>query len=111
MPLLLLLAAVPVLVAACGSSSSNKSGPATGGTISGAGATFPQPVYDEWASRFKDKTGTTVNYNAIGSGGGIAQFTANTVHFRATHSPTKDSEGAAGKESTAVHRPTAIRDI
>jgi phosphate transport system substrate-binding protein len=110
---LLLLAAIPMIVAACGSSSSsNKSGPASGGTISGAGATFPQPVYDEWASRFKDKYGTTVNYNAIGSGGGIAQFTANTVDFGATDSAMKDSEvKAAQKNGTPVHVPTVFGAI
>jgi len=111
MPLLLLLAAVRVIVAACGSSGSGKSGPATGGTISGAGATFPQPVYDEWASRFKDKTGTTVNYNAIGSGGGIAQFTANTVDFGATDSAMKDAEVKAVKKGTPVHVPTVFGAI
>jgi phosphate transport system substrate-binding protein len=109
---LLLLAAIPVIVAACGSSSKNKSGPAGGGTISGAGATFPQPVYDEWASRFKDKYGTTVNYNAIGSGGGIAQFTANTVDFGATDSAMKGSEvKAAQKNGAPVHVPTVFGAI
>src|SRR6266566_5079903 len=113
MPLLMLLAVIPVIVAACGSSSNdNKSGPATGGTISGAGATFPQPVYDEWASRFKSKTGTTVNYNAIGSGGGIAQFTTNTVDFGATDSAMKDEEiKAAQKNGTPVHVPTVFGAI
>jgi phosphate transport system substrate-binding protein len=112
MPLLLLLAAIPVIAAACGSDDNGKSGPATGGTISGAGATFPQPVYDEWASRFKDQTGTTVNYNAIGSGGGIAQFTANTVDFGATDSAMKDEEvKAAEKKGTPVHVPTVFGAI
>lgn len=111
-PALLLLAAIPVIVAACGSSNADSTGPATGGTISGAGATFPQPVYDEWASRFKDKTGTTVNYNAIGSGGGIAQFTANTVDFGATDSAMKDEEvKAAEKKGTPVHVPTVFGAI
>ena len=110
-PLLMLLAAIPVIVAACGSSSNNKTGPAQGGTISGAGATFPQPVYDEWASKFKDKSGTTVNYNPIGSGGGIAQFTANTVDFGATDSAMKDSEVAAVKKGTPVHVPTVFGAI
>jgi phosphate transport system substrate-binding protein len=111
MPLLLLFAAIPVIVAACGSSNAKGTGPATGGTISGAGATFPQPVYDEWASRFKDKTGTTVNYNAIGSGGGIAQFTANTVDFGATDSAMKDEEVKAVKKGTPVHVPTVFGAI
>ena len=114
MPLMLLAAAaVPVTVAACGSSSaSSNKGPASGGTISGAGATFPQPVYDEWASRFKDTYGTTVNYNAIGSGGGVAQFTANTVDFGATDSAMKDEEvKAAQKNGTPVHVPTVFGAI
>ena len=88
-------------VAACGSSdespsagasggSSTSSGAAKqGGTINGAGATFPAPVYTEWAARFKDSTGTTVNYQAVGSGGGIAQFTAGTVDFGATDAAMK----------------------
>src|SRR4051812_50029708 len=89
---LLALAAVGVLalgVAACGSSDDNSKGsssasvPDGGGSLNGAGATFPQPVYDEWGARFKDKTGTTVNYQGIGSGGGVAQFTAGARHVRA----------------------------
>src|SRR4051812_16656836 len=81
--------------AACGSSSSSSSsssGNKPGGTISGAGATFPQPVYDEWGNRFKAKTGTTVNYNPIGSGGGIAQFTAGTVDYGASDAAMKPEE-------------------
>lgn len=106
---LLVMAALPLIIAACGSSNDSKSGPASGGTISGAGATFPQPVYDEWASRFKDKTGTTVNYNAIGSGAGVAQFTANTVDFGATDSAMDDSEvKAAQKKGQPVHVPTVF---
>src|SRR2546421_12977203 len=102
---LLALAAAGVLAvgaAACGSSSSSStsssSGKKVGGTISGAGATFPQPVYDEWGNRFKSQTGTTVNYNPIGSGGGIAQFTAGTVDFGASDAFMKDAEVAAAKQ-------------
>jgi phosphate transport system substrate-binding protein len=110
---LIVVAAVSVTAAACGSNDNNaNAGPAGGGTISGAGATFPQPVYDEWASRFKDKFGTTVNYNAIGSGGGIAQFTANTVDFGATDSAMKDEEvQAAQKNGVPVHVPTVFGAI
>jgi phosphate transport system substrate-binding protein len=109
LPVLVLCAALPLAIAACGGGDDNKSGPASGGTISGAGATFPQPVYDEWASRFKDKTGTTVNYNAIGSGGGIAQFTANTVDFGASDAAMEDSEvKAAQKKGQPVHVPTVF---
>ena len=102
-------------VAACGSdnnsSSSGGGGAAAqkGGTLNGAGATFPAPVYSEWAARFKAKQGTTVNYQAIGSGGGIAQFTAGTVDFGATDSPMKDAEiTAAKKKGDPVHIPTVL---
>jgi phosphate transport system substrate-binding protein len=100
---------------ACGSSSKKKSTTAAkggGGAISGAGATFPQPVYDEWASRFKDKTGTTVNYNPLGSGAGIAQFTAGTVDFGASDAFMKDDEvAAAKKKGDPVHVPTVFGAI
>ena len=105
-------------VAACGSDSSadNASGGSgttataqKGGTINGAGATFPQPVYSEWAARFKQAQGTTVNYQGIGSGGGIAQFTAGTVDFGATDSAMKDEEiAAAKKKGDPVHVPTVL---
>jgi len=109
-PLFPLLAAIPLIVAACGGGNSNNgSGPASGGTISGAGSSFAQPIYDEWGSRFKNKAGTTVNYNPIGSGGGIAQFTANTVDFGATDAAMKDSEvQAAQKRGQPVHVPTVF---
>ncbi len=100
--------------AACGSSNDSKStssaasGP-KGGKINGAGATFPQPVYDEWAARFKDRSDTTVNYQAIGSGGGIAQFTAGTVDFGATDAAMTDEElKAAQKKGEPVHIPTVF---
>jgi phosphate transport system substrate-binding protein len=105
----LVLAATATLalgVAACGSSNSSSGG---GGTISGAGATFPQPVYDEWAARFKDADGITVNYNAVGSGAGVAQFTANTVDFGATDSAMTDQElKAAQAKGDPVHVPTVF---
>jgi phosphate transport system substrate-binding protein len=103
-------------VAACGSSSkSSDSGsktPGGGGAINGAGATFPQPVYDEWAARFKDKTGTTVNYQSVGSGAGVAQFTANTVDFGATDSAMTDAElKAASAKGAPVHVPTVFGGV
>jgi phosphate transport system substrate-binding protein len=111
----LALAACGVLglgVAACGSSSKSSSSsttPGGGGSINGAGATFPQPVYDEWAARFKDKSGTAVNYQGIGSGGGVAQFTAGTVDFGATDSAMTDDElKAASKKGDPVHVPSVF---
>jgi phosphate transport system substrate-binding protein len=95
--------------AACGSNNKSSSSGKAGGSINGAGATFPQPVYDEWGARFKDATGTSVNYQGIGSGGGIAQFTAGTVDFGATDSAMKDEEvTAAEKKGTPVHVPTVF---
>ena len=95
-----------------GSSSSSTGGGAAkaGGTINGAGATFPAPVYQEWAARFKEDQGTTVNYQPIGSGGGIAQFSAGTVDFGATDSAMKDDEitTAQKKGSDPVHVPTVL---
>src|SRR4051794_27361259 len=106
-------AALALAVAACGSDS--KSGSPTpgaaqlGGSINGAGATFPQPVYQEWAARFQEKSGTTVNYQGIGSGGGVAQFTAGTVDFGASDSAMKDEEIAAAKaKGDPVHIPTVL---
>ncbi len=97
-----------VALSACGSSSSSSGG----GTISGAGATFPQPVYEQWGSDVKSSDGITVNYNPIGSGGGVAQFTAGTVDFGASDSAMKDSEvKAAEAKGTPVHIPTVFGAI
>jgi phosphate transport system substrate-binding protein len=55
--------------------------------ITGAGATFPYPVYAKWAQAYKSKTGIGMNYQSIGSGGGIKQITAGTVNFGASDKP------------------------
>ena len=65
-------------------------------TISGAGATFPAPVYAKWAESYKAQTGNSLNYQAIGSGGGIKQINANTVDFGASDKPLKPDDLAAG---------------
>jgi phosphate transport system substrate-binding protein len=57
--------------------------------ITGAGATFPYPIYAKWAEAYKAKTGTGMNYQSIGSGGGIAQIKAKTVDFGASDMPLK----------------------
>ena len=57
--------------------------------ISGAGATFPYPVYAKWADAYKKETGIGLNYQSIGSGGGIKQITARTVDFGASDMPLK----------------------
>ena len=60
--------------------------------ISGAGATFPAPVYAKWAEAYKRETGVGLNYQAIGSGGGIKQITAKTVDFGASDKPLKPDQ-------------------
>src|ERR1700752_386689 len=56
-------------------------------TISGAGATFPFPIYPKWSAAYRTATGNALNYQSIGSGGGIAQIRAKTVTFGATDMP------------------------
>lgn len=55
--------------------------------LTGAGATFPAPMYAKWAEAYKAQTGTTMNYQAIGSGGGVKQIMAKTVDFGASDDP------------------------
>jgi phosphate transport system substrate-binding protein len=71
-----------VVVAAAGA-------PAIAADISGAGATFPYPIYAKWADAYKKATGIGLNYQSIGSGGGIKQIYASTVTFGATDAPLK----------------------
>jgi len=59
----------------------------TAGDITGAGATFPYPIYAKWADAYKKSTGIGLNYQSIGSGGGIKQITAKTVDFGASDMP------------------------
>jgi phosphate transport system substrate-binding protein len=60
--------------------------------ISGAGATFPYPIYAKWADAYKKETGIGMNYQSIGSGGGIKQIQAKTVTFGATDAPLTGAE-------------------
>jgi phosphate transport system substrate-binding protein len=62
------------------------------GDITGAGATFPYPIYAKWAEAYKAKTGIGMNYQSIGSGGGIKQIQAKTVDFGASDKPLKPEE-------------------
>ena len=67
-------------------------GPATAADISGAGATFPYPIYAKWADAYKKETGIGLNYQSIGSGGGIKQIQNKTVTFGATDAPLKGAQ-------------------
>lgn len=73
--------------------------------ISGAGATFPFPIYAKWADAYKKETGNGLNYQSIGSGGGIKQIKAKTVTFGATDMPLEAADlGASG----LVQFPTVV---
>ncbi len=76
--------------------------------ITGAGATFPFPVYSKWSEAYKDKSGVGVNYQSIGSSGGIKQIKAKTVDFGATDAPMKADE--AEKEGL-VQFPAVIGGV
>jgi phosphate transport system substrate-binding protein len=60
--------------------------------ITGAGATFPAPIYAKWADAYQKATGNKINYQSIGSGGGIKQITAKTVEFGASDMPMKPED-------------------
>jgi phosphate transport system substrate-binding protein len=77
-------------------------------TITGAGASFPAPVYAKWADAYKTETGTSVNYQSIGSGGGIKQIKAKTVTFGASDAPLKKEEL---DEAGLVQFPTVIGGV
>jgi len=76
--------------------------------ITGAGATFPYPIYSKWAAAYKTQTGIGLNYQSIGSGGGIAQIKAKTVTFGASDMPLKPADlDAAG----LVMFPTVVGGV
>src|SRR5712691_6554444 len=76
-------------------------------TLTGAGATFPNPIYTKWFDAYNKKTGVQINYQSIGSGGGIRQFTEGTVDFGATDGPMNDEQIAAVK-GNVLHVPTVL---
>ncbi len=82
-------------------------GPATGQTLTGAGATFPNPIYTKWFDAYHKKTGVQINYQSIGSGGGIRQFTEGTVDFGATDGPMNESQIQA-VAGNVLHVPTVL---
>jgi phosphate transport system substrate-binding protein len=86
------LAAI-ILTAGCGTQAGNKPGEeASAVQITGAGSTFVYPVLSAWAADYKTSSGTSVNYQSIGSGGGISQVEAGTVDFGATDQPLQSDE-------------------
>src|SRR5438132_903920 len=95
---------VSMTAAAC-SKNNNSGNGGSGAALTGAGATFPQPIYTQWFSDFDTLTGEQINYQAIGSGGGVTQFTGRTVDFGASDAPLVAAEVAA-LPAAAVEIPT-----
>jgi phosphate transport system substrate-binding protein len=105
-------------VAACGSSNDNastaasdsSSGAKVTGTINGAGSTFAAPIYQQIGSDLKGG-GLTINYQGVGSGEGVSQFTAGTIDFAGSDPSLKPEEAAAIKKSTPLQVPFALGAI
>jgi phosphate transport system substrate-binding protein len=81
---------------------------AQGVDLTGAGATFPNPIYTAWAHAYDLATKVKVNYQSIGSGGGIRQISEQTVDFGATDGPMSDEELAKAKGGAIMHFPTVL---
>jgi phosphate transport system substrate-binding protein len=119
--------AVAVIAAACGGTGSGQH-PASGGTVNacgipvnsscanearaltGAGATFPAVIYTKWIDEYNKLTGVQVNYQAIGSGGGIKGITDKTVDFGATDNAMTDQQLSDAK-ATVLHLPAVMGGI
>jgi phosphate transport system substrate-binding protein len=130
---LLLVAALGVLAAGCGTEEETTTTVAAGTTttgsgettttagpleadLNGAGATFPEPLYVEWIGGFQTvNSGVTINYQGVGSGAGIEQFTKRTVDFGASDAFMKDEELTAAQDARpgaqVLHIPTVFGAI
>src|SRR5436190_21014615 len=103
-------------VAACGSSSKTSTASTggvkvTSGTINGAGSTLAAPVYQQWGSNLKGN-GITLNYAAVGSGAGVAQWTSGTADFGASDPSLQPADKAAArKKGEPVQIPTVLGAI
>jgi len=76
-------------------------------SLTGAGATFPNPIYSKWFDTYHKKTGAQINYQSIGSGGGIKQYTEGTVDFGASDGPMSNDQMAA-VQGEVIHIPTVM---
>jgi phosphate transport system substrate-binding protein len=98
-----------VIVAACvaGMGAAACGGPSRT-ELTGAGATFPYPVYARWIAAYGARTGVRINYQAIGSGGGIRQLAEGTVDFGATDVPMSPGELAGARAGGVLHLPMLV---
>ena len=111
------LVGLSLLSSACSSGSSASGGSGDGSPnfqgvpLSGAGATFPDPVYEQWIHDFQGiESGAKINYNAIGSGGGVDALTKQTVDFGASDAPLQDSQ-MSQMPGEVIEVPTVIGGI
>jgi len=109
------LAALILFAAGCAKEGSNNSSTASSTSTSsqsvdltGAGATFPYPLYSKWFSIYANLKDVKINYQSIGSGGGIRQLSEGTVDFGASDSPMSDEEMAKAKGGPILHFPTVL---
>ena len=112
---LAVIAFASLSIAACSSgekkpdSARSEAGSTTSGAdLTGAGATFPFPLYSRWVSEYAAATGVKINYQQIGSGGGIKQLQEETVDFGASDAPMSDSDMARAKGGPVLHIPTVV---
>jgi len=109
------LAALMLLAVGCAKEGANNSATASSTATSsgsvdltGAGATFPYPIYSKWFADYAQQTGVKINYQSIGSGGGIRQLSEQTVDFGASDSPMSDDEMSKAKGGPIIHIPTVL---
>jgi phosphate transport system substrate-binding protein len=108
-----------VLGAACNSSSSSVSSSSSAGgnsgALNGAGSTFAAPMYQQWAGEYHQQhPGVTINYQAIGSGGGISEFTQGIIDFGGTDAPMSTSEQTAAQAAhggPVLHVPMILGSV
>lgn len=107
-----ILAFISILTLACGGSASDGDAPPSSRSgsvdLTGAGATFPYPLYSKWFSDYATEKNVRINYQSIGSGGGIRQLSEGTVDFGATDGPMTDDELAKAKGGAIMHFPTVL---
>jgi phosphate transport system substrate-binding protein len=90
-----------------GPANARKTPSGTGAALTGAGATFPNPIYTKWFDAYEKETGVRINYQSIGSGGGIRQFIEGTVDFGASDAPMTDEQMKA-VNGNVMHVPTVL---
>lgn len=95
----LVVSALSIMILGCGGENQ---------MLNGAGATFPYPIYNKWFSDYATQTGVKINYQSIGSGGGIKQLQDGIVDFGASDGPMTDEEISRAKHGHVLHFPTVL---